>query len=620
MASSRFPDPDALAQLINLPEDNAGRRFAVACAASLILNSVALVAVNAANQFRESAEVTSLTPPNELMIEDNPVVVDQLPKQLEKFIEQKRKEIEQEQKKVEQKKEKPEPRKERPRKEEPKQEKPKDEPETKQATPAPSDAATPAPTSAATPEPVKEATERKVTPTAVQNPKADPSNPAEPAKLGIKESAPEAVNSNPAKRANNAANLATASANPDVSPNVNVKASNPGAKPSSSTASLSDAGPSGASVSANRERATTFSAPGSGRPSNSSATSFKPTTSGAPGVSGASGPSVASGRAGSSSVIASASIGAGPSISQPSYIGRRGLSVGNASLASGGETAVITGAMTEKGRANAGLSQIQGRVGSLPSAVTLGTGANVTNVATGQVGAGKGGSNAIGVSGAGSVNAGVSGGGGAGKGPIGSNASLSEGGGSGPVSGPSDKGGGTGKVATGDGNASGKAAGSGGRVGGQGGDPQGVAGGTAKSNGGSGVAGTKGSDVKAEVKADVETAKPTPKPDAGKIADATTRKDPSGVLANKDAEEYNAPDVDLPSEMRQRGIKGSVRIKVTIEVDGSHEEEIIDGSGDAEVDELIKKTLRRWKWRPALKDGVKVRQSKTFKYTITFKE
>jgi TonB family protein len=89
---------------------------------------------------------------------------------------------------------------------------------------------------------------------------------------------------------------------------------------------------------------------------------------------------------------------------------------------------------------------------------------------------------------------------------------------------------------------------------------------------------------------------------------------------NKDAERTSNPAPELTAEMKKRSFNANLRIRVTVNPDGSHEEELIQGSGDSEIDALVLKTMRRWKWQPALRDGEKVTNSQVFRYTISIND
>ena len=91
----------------------------------------------------------------------------------------------------------------------------------------------------------------------------------------------------------------------------------------------------------------------------------------------------------------------------------------------------------------------------------------------------------------------------------------------------------------------------------------------------------------------------------------------SPTKRNEDAERTSDPDPELTPEMKKGPLNLNLRVRVTVDTDGSHSEELIQGSGDRDVDQLILKTMRRWKWRPALRDGEKAQQTLTFRYKIS---
>jgi TonB family protein len=71
--------------------------------------------------------------------------------------------------------------------------------------------------------------------------------------------------------------------------------------------------------------------------------------------------------------------------------------------------------------------------------------------------------------------------------------------------------------------------------------------------------------------------------------------------------------------MKQRKLNARITVSVEVDVDGSHSEDITKGSGDDEVDALILKTLRRWKWSPAIVDGSPKKQRIRYAFTISVK-
>jgi TonB family protein len=75
--------------------------------------------------------------------------------------------------------------------------------------------------------------------------------------------------------------------------------------------------------------------------------------------------------------------------------------------------------------------------------------------------------------------------------------------------------------------------------------------------------------------------------------------------------------VSLSEEAKKHEFKRTLRVRVTIQADGSHDEEIVSGSGDDEVDEAVLRALRKKRWRPAVKNGEKVESSRTVTVSIS---
>jgi TonB family protein len=89
--------------------------------------------------------------------------------------------------------------------------------------------------------------------------------------------------------------------------------------------------------------------------------------------------------------------------------------------------------------------------------------------------------------------------------------------------------------------------------------------------------------------------------------------------ANRDARPLSDPNPVLTDEMKQRKLNARITVNVEVDVDGSHSEEILTGSGDDEVDALILKAMRRWKWAPAIVDGSPKKQKFRYRFTINVK-
>ena len=116
-----------------------------------------------------------------------------------------------------------------------------------------------------------------------------------------------------------------------------------------------------------------------------------------------------------------------------------------------------------------------------------------------------------------------------------------------------------------------------------------------------------------------ELPRPTalPKPTGASVE---TGRDVRPTRTNADANRTSDPAPELTDAMKKRQINANLRVRVTVEADGSHDEELVQGSGDDEIDALVLRTLHRWKWSPAYRDGEKASQTLTFRYRINIKD
>src|SRR5205807_1268020 len=104
--------------------------------------------------------------------------------------------------------------------------------------------------------------------------------------------------------------------------------------------------------------------------------------------------------------------------------------------------------------------------------------------------------------------------------------------------------------------------------------------------------------------------KPDPvKPDPVK-PDPVKPDPPKPKGPTKDAEPTDQPMPEIPDSLKSQDLKAFVRVKVQIAEDGSFEVLLRTTSGNPSVDKLILDSLRRWRWKPALKDGEPVASTK----------
>lgn len=94
-------------------------------------------------------------------------------------------------------------------------------------------------------------------------------------------------------------------------------------------------------------------------------------------------------------------------------------------------------------------------------------------------------------------------------------------------------------------------------------------------------------------------APPTPPPPAGPTRDAEPA---SQVLP------------DIPDDLKQDDFKSSVRVKVDISPDGTFVPTLRSSSGNDQIDAIVLEALKKWKWKPALRDGQSVESIQLFRF------
>ncbi|HVT10709.1 MAG TPA: energy transducer TonB [Fimbriimonadaceae bacterium] len=87
----------------------------------------------------------------------------------------------------------------------------------------------------------------------------------------------------------------------------------------------------------------------------------------------------------------------------------------------------------------------------------------------------------------------------------------------------------------------------------------------------------------------------------------------------KDAEPVNQVQPEIPDSLKSEELKTFVRVKVEIAEDGTFEVILRTSSGKPDVDKIILDSLKRWRWKPALKDGQPVKSTQLFKFEIEVK-
>jgi TonB family protein len=106
-----------------------------------------------------------------------------------------------------------------------------------------------------------------------------------------------------------------------------------------------------------------------------------------------------------------------------------------------------------------------------------------------------------------------------------------------------------------------------------------------------------------------ETPKPVPTP-------VPTPAPPRPTGPTRNAEASFAPDPTIPDSLKQGEFKSFVRVRVEIAADGTFDVALRTTSGNPEVDQRVLEALKRWKWKPALKNGTPTASVQAFKYEI----
>lgn len=104
----------------------------------------------------------------------------------------------------------------------------------------------------------------------------------------------------------------------------------------------------------------------------------------------------------------------------------------------------------------------------------------------------------------------------------------------------------------------------------------------------------------------------TPRPQPTPTPTPTPR--PKGPT--RDAVATRQPYPSIPDELKNEGFKTSVRVRVEVGADGSSSPSLRSSSGSGQIDELVLSALRKWRWKPALKDGEPVASTQYFRFNF----
>ena len=106
--------------------------------------------------------------------------------------------------------------------------------------------------------------------------------------------------------------------------------------------------------------------------------------------------------------------------------------------------------------------------------------------------------------------------------------------------------------------------------------------------------------------ANVPAPSPSPAPESGAAAA------PTGGTRNAELAYQELP--RLPDELRESGYRSFVRVAVEVLEDGSFTVAIRTSSGNPDIDARVLDALKRWRWKPAMKNGVAVNSTQLFRF------
>jgi protein TonB len=99
-------------------------------------------------------------------------------------------------------------------------------------------------------------------------------------------------------------------------------------------------------------------------------------------------------------------------------------------------------------------------------------------------------------------------------------------------------------------------------------------------------------------------APPPPPPPPARAPLPPTAAPVAAPAASTDAIAQNTPAPRYPQEPLRRGIGGTVKVRVSVAVDGSVErQELAEGSGNRDLDRAALDAVRRWHFKPATRNG-----------------
>ncbi len=117
-------------------------------------------------------------------------------------------------------------------------------------------------------------------------------------------------------------------------------------------------------------------------------------------------------------------------------------------------------------------------------------------------------------------------------------------------------------------------------------------------------------------KKDVPAPDPQPRPDPKPVPkpDPLPEPKPKKKGPTREAEPTDQTKPDIPDELKHGDFKSFVRVAVDIDTDGSFSVTLRTSSGNPDVDSRVLDALKKWKWKPAMKNGDPISSVQRFKF------
>jgi TonB family protein len=87
--------------------------------------------------------------------------------------------------------------------------------------------------------------------------------------------------------------------------------------------------------------------------------------------------------------------------------------------------------------------------------------------------------------------------------------------------------------------------------------------------------------------------------------------------ATREAQPDHQESVEIPDSLKSQSFKSFVRVRINVSADGSFTVTLRTSSGNPDVDKLVTDTLKKWTWKPALKDGDSVDSVQQFRFNFS---